>query len=169
MMTDARGYLWRPLASADLGRVDAIARIVHAATPECEDVLAEKRRLSPDSCFALETKAGVIGYCLAHPWMRGSVPALDAYLGAIPAAADALHIHDVAILDEGRGLGAATSLMDLLRDAARRRSLAALTLVSIYGTSPFWRRFGFVERREAAMAAALSSYGDAVYMVAPLQ
>lgn len=157
-------FSWRPLAPADLREVERIARAVHPALPERREVFEEKLRLFPAGCFALEIDGGVAGYALAHGWTLGAAAPLDRFLGALPAAADCLYLHDVALLPQARGMGAAAALMEKLATVAADNRLGALALVSVYGTDRLWRRLGF-ESLEAA-SAQLPAYGAAArYMV----
>ena len=69
----------------------------------------------------LEKDGVAAGYALAHPFRFGALPALDALLHALPAGADCLYLHDIAILADARGGGAARALVDILVNVARRK------------------------------------------------
>lgn len=163
------GLRWEPLEAGDLDRVDAIQHLVHAELPEPRALLAEKRNLFPAGCRRLVGSARMVGYALAHSWTLGRVPVLGAPLGSLPARPDCLHMHDVAILPEGRGRGAAGLYTAYLRDLARAHGLEALACVSVYGTAPFWAGHGFAAASPQPAPGALCSYGaGAVYMTARL-
>ncbi len=152
---------WLPLTPADLDAVCAVAGRAHADLPERPEVFAEKLRLFPGGCFKLALGVTVTGYALMHPWPAGSAPKLDAFIGALPPDAGVLYLHDVAMLPEARGRGAARAIVDIAAKLARSRGLAGLALVSVHGTAALWERLGF--RRAAG--PDLSSYGGtAVYM-----
>ena len=154
---------WEPLEEADLDRVDAIQHVIHAGLPEKLDFLGEKRRLFPEGCRRLVRDGTMLGYAMAHPWILGSVPALNAPLGALPDRPDCLHMHDVAILPEGRGAEAAGTYVAHLLRLAGAMGIEALACVSVYGTGPLWGRHGFTP---ATARPPVASYGpDAVYMV----
>jgi len=166
---------WEPLESSDLDRVDAIQRVIHAGLPERRELLAEKRDLFPEGCRRLMRHGGMVGYALAHPWRLEDVPVLNAQLGALPPYPDCLHMHDVAILPEGRGAGAAGDYVRHLVGLARKTGIGALACVSVYGTSSLWARHGFRPLSpdgavgDARASSALASYGEgAVYMVAEI-
>lgn len=159
---------WQPLEWSDLDRVDAIQHIIHADLPEHLDFLAEKLELFPEGCRKLVRHGEMIGYALAHRWTLGRVPALNASLRPLPADPDCLHMHDVAILPEGRGANAAGTYVDHLRALAKRDGIGSLACVSVYGTTRLWRRHGF-EAADRPLSGSLASYGpDAVYMTARL-
>jgi GNAT superfamily N-acetyltransferase len=144
------------MIAADLPEVERIADLVHVDLPERPEVLAERLRLFPEGCLMT-----MGGYAIAHPCRLGFPPVLDTLLGALADDADALHVHDVALLPplRGQGLGAA-AVAHVMRVAADF-GLARVGLVAVHGTEPYWTRFGFRE-----MAAAVASYGaDATYMV----
>lgn len=160
---------WEPLDVADLEKVDAIQRVIHAELPERPEFLAEKLTLFPEGCRKLVRDGEMVGYALAHPWRLGAAPILNATLHPMPAEPDCLHMHDVAILPEGRGAGAAGRYVDHLRVLAERHGIDALACVSVYGTARLWGRHGFVVAEPQPVAGALISYGPATYMIAPIR
>jgi GNAT superfamily N-acetyltransferase len=128
---------------SDLAAASAIAASVHPDYPEDDAVMAERLRLCPEGCFALTADDDLLGYAVGHPWLARSVPDLDTLLGALPQPAGAWCLHDVALSPEARGRGAASDLVGLMRDEARRRRLPALVLVAVGDAAGFWRRHGF--------------------------
>lgn len=151
--------MWRAMTEADLPMVMRVGDVVHADLPERLEVVAERLRLFPAGCWVTDR-----GYLLSHPTRRGTAPALDRLLGALPADADTLHLHDVAFLPERQGQGGGGAGVRLAFDIAARHGLGGVALVSVHGTGPYWARFGF-----AAAPADVASYGDgAIYMVRSL-
>lgn len=147
--------------------VIAIAGRLHPDLPERLEVLDEKRRLFPDGCRKLLVGADMAGYGLAHPWRLNAPPKLNAFLESLPAAPDCLYLHDVAVLPEGRGSGAAGAYVVYLEGLARKLGLVHLALVSVYGTVPLWEKLGF--KSVSAGAPLLPSYGpSAAYMLKEL-
>ncbi len=128
--------------------------------------MREKLRLFPDGCLALAEGCGAAsGYAVAYPWRLGAIAPLDTYFGALSGDADCLYVHDVAVLPAARGNGAAVRCISHMREVARRRALARLGLLSLYGTAAMWGRSGFV----ADDAIDASAYGaKACYMTAPV-
>lgn len=168
-MTDGAAPRWRPMRADDLVTVKALSDRVHAGLPERAEVLAEKFSLFPAGAFVLARADACVGYALAHAWRLDSVPALDTLLGALPAEADCLYLHDVAILADARGHGAARVLVDQLVAVAQAHGLRMLALTSVYGTDVFWATCGFVERALPDMDAEFASYGGpARYMTRSL-
>ncbi|WAP67891.1 GNAT family N-acetyltransferase [Jiella pelagia] len=85
-------------------------------------------------------------------------------IGALPLEADAFYIHDVAIAQEARGRGHAEAVVTTLLEVVS--CFPRTCLISVYGTVPFWQRFGFVESDEAPAPEKLAAYGaDARFMV----
>lgn len=157
---------WQPLQATDMDAVVDIAGRVHPALPERPAVLAEKLRLFPAGCRKLVADEVTCGYALAHPWLLAAPPALDAFLVSLPADADCLFIHDVAVLPEARGSGAAAAYMTAAEAVARAHALPAIALIAAYGTARLWRRFGFRAPAAAPPAAELAAYGaQARYLV----
>jgi GNAT superfamily N-acetyltransferase len=156
------------MTAADLESVGRIADVVHPLYPESEEVPAERLSLFPAGCLiARDARGEVLGYAVSHPGRLGRPPALDSRLGQIPADADCLYLHDVALLPEARGLGLGLSLMDLLRALAARSGLKVLALTAVNRSTSYWRSRGFSDYSgDEVLAAKLSSYGeDAVYMI----
>lgn len=157
------------MAPADLPAVMAVAAEVHPNYPEGEAVYAERLALHPAGCLVLAGGEGLGGYALSHPWLLGQVPALDSLLGALPEPADAYYIHDLALLPSARGGGAASACVDRLAAHAGASSFVRMALVAVGNSAGFWRRHGFHEAHDEALARKLVSYDDAArYMVRDL-
>ena len=162
---DARPY-WRPATGADLDAINRIADSIHVGLPERPEVLADKFNLIRDACLVLLHGQDIVGYGISHPWLLFDVPALDRFLGQLPAAPDCLYIHDVAMLPVARGQGAAGAYVDLVAGLAHQHGIASLALVSVYNTHVAWARYGFSVVANERLDGKLASYGDtARYMV----
>jgi GNAT superfamily N-acetyltransferase len=160
---------WRAATSADLQAVNDIRDSIHLTLPEGPEVFAEKFRLFPEGCFVFSREALVLGYGLSHPWLLRMIPPLDQFLGALPALPECLFIHDVVVLPQARGHGAASTLVDLLARLARKRGIPYLALVSVYNTDALWARFGFQVVTDSVLSKKLRTYGEtARYMILSL-
>lgn len=156
---------WRAMTRADLAAVARIAVRVHPDYPEDPAVAAERLALAPEGCFVLEGADGIAAYLLSHPWIDAAPPALDTALGALPAHPNVWYIHDIALMPEIRGQGAARAIVGTLESLARRHGLHRLALVAVNDSVPFWTRHGFADATTPALAEKLASYGgDAIYM-----
>jgi len=157
---------WRPMQPQDLDAVVAIADRVHPRFPEERAVFADKLRLHPAGALLLDSSQGLGGYCFAHPWHGTQPPPLDTVLGALPCNADALYLHDLALLPPARGAGAGSAAVDLVLAQALALKLDRVCLVAVNGSVPYWSRHGFVARESALLQAKLASYGaDARWMM----
>lgn len=160
---------WRAMAPADLPAMMAVAAQVHPGFPEDEAVFAERLALFPAGCLALADAAGLAGYVVSHPWPLLQAPALNSRLGAIPAAADAYYIHDLALLPRAQGTGAASRLVELLTGQARAGGLGRMALIAVNRSAGFWQRHGFRLTHDASLDRKLASYDDdARYMTREL-
>lgn len=158
------------MATADLPAIMAVAAEVHPDYPESEAVFAERLALHPAGCLVLAGAERLGGYVLSHPWRLGQVPALDSLLGALPDDADAYYIHDLALLPGARGGGAASACVDWLAVHARASGFVRMALVAVGNSAGFWRRQGFREAHDEALARKLASYDDAArYLVRDLK
>jgi GNAT superfamily N-acetyltransferase len=162
---------WRTLSVSDIEGVLRVADEIHPDLPEGGRVFTERARLFPEGCLVLAEEGdgggAVCGYAISHPVRRGQPPALDSLLGEIAPDADQYYIHDVAVLPRWRGRGLAAECVGRLL-AVAGRCCPTTCLVSVYGTAPFWARFGFAAdeaAEDAVLAEKLRRYGTgAVYM-----
>ena len=156
---------WRGLTALDLPDVEALAAAVHPAFPEELAVFAERQRLYPEGARLLELDGRSAGYVFSHPWRFGTLPPLNALLGAIPDDADTYYLHDLALLPAARGTGAAAMIVgDILRHA-RSAGLASISLVAVNGSVPFWYKHGFRPLEAPELADKLNSYEAAARLM----
>ncbi|KAI0486873.1 acyl-CoA N-acyltransferase [Xylaria cf. heliscus] len=157
--------IWRPLTPNDIEGLAQVANTVHTELPERDSVFAERARLFPEGCLVLEEEARICGYAISHPIRHSQPPALDSFLGEIASDADQFYIHDVCILPRLRGRGHAFDALDKLLKIAERYPTTCL--VSVYGTAPFWARYGFrpPDAIDHTLSEKMSGYGDgAIYL-----
>jgi GNAT superfamily N-acetyltransferase len=157
---------WRILALNDIQSVFEIASKIHPSLPERKEVYAERTSLFPEGCFALVDCENdeLYGYAISHPIVRYGPPAIDSLLGMIAVDADQYYIHDLAILPDYQGHGYAKDGLKLLLEVAK--CYDTTSLVSVYGTAPFWSRFGFEPVEiDKTLQTKLLDYGeDAVFL-----
>ncbi len=161
---------WRPMSTEDVDAVMGLSGVVHPGFYERPEMFLDRLQLFPEGSLVAEApgaRFGIAGYAIAYPAPTAAPPPLDTVLGRLPADADALYIHDVALDPAFRGRGLSEGAVRRLVDLAEAR-FAAATLISIYGTPPFWRRFGFEPRPDLIDPEKLASYGtQAVFMLRP--
>ncbi len=151
---------WRPAAANNLVDIQRLGDQIHPDLHERPEVFAERLRLSPEGCFALVRNQRVVGYGLSHPWFLYNIPPLNQLLGSIPQSPECLLIHDVAVLPQARGHGAAGILIRLTAKLARKRGIPCLALVSVHDTRPLWTRLGFELIPDSSLIDKLKSYGQ---------
>jgi ribosomal protein S18 acetylase RimI-like enzyme len=158
--------LWRPMTPADLAVIREIAARVHPDYPEDDAVFAERLALYPSGCFVLAKGGEALGYLISHPWQLGQPPALNVLLHALPAPASTYYVHDLALLPQARGTGAAAAIIaTLIRHATAQRH-QNISLVAVNNSVQFWQRQGFGIHDDSALTAKLSSYdAQACYML----
>lgn len=135
---------WRSMRPADIPVVAAMSDAVHGAYTEHASIYAERLQLYPAGCWMLERAGVALGYLISHPWQGDQPPALNVPIRAIPVDADRYYIHDLALLPEARGIGAAAYAVQLVFDQASRAGFAVITLTAVNGADAFWRKQGFV-------------------------
>lgn len=155
---------WRQMTVDDVDGLLRVADEVHPDLPEGGHIFAERVKLFPEGCLVLADDDEILGYAISHPIRRNQPPELDCLLGEIAADADQYYIHDVAVRAKTRGKGFAAECINKLLEIARRYPTSCL--VSVYGTAPFWGRFGFeLEPVDDVLKAKLKNYGDdAIYL-----
>lgn len=163
--------VWRPMTAADLPAVSRIGDAVHPAFPESDAVFEERLRLFPQGCRVAEGPDGaLVGYAVAHPGRIFAPPPLDALLHHLPAEANCLYVHDVALLPAVRGGGLGRAVVGELTALARRTGLHCLALTAVNGSAAWWQRRGFLrlQPEPPELIDKLRSYGsDAAYLVKP--
>lgn len=159
---------WRKMVSRDIPFVYAIAIHIHKELHEDIDVFIERLALCPEGCFVLEetetesdTKTVVCGYLISHPYRLGESPPLNTLIRMLPVA-DCWYIHDLAILEPYRLQGYASKGLSLLEE--HLNGLTTMSLTSVSGSEPFWKKHGFV----SDPSVHCSSYGLSVYMIKPI-
>ncbi|ABV86242.1 GNAT family N-acetyltransferase [Shewanella pealeana] len=130
--------------------------------PESLSVLQSKWQASPDTCFVIESQSVVIGYCLAHPWLKDSPPSLEQVLANIDSP-DTLYLHDIALSSLSQGKGAGRQVLTALMNLALSKGYPSISLVAVQGAHHYWAKQGFEIKK---IDKDLSGYtDDACYMV----
>ncbi len=171
MTSDTGTMIWRKMEAGDLASISSIADAVHPNFPEDDAVLKERSSLYGDGCLVLETAGGELsGYAITHPWRLHTIPTLNSLLGQLPDNPTTYYLHDIALMPQARGSGAATKIVSILADLARREGFATMSLVSVNNSVGFWQRQGFEIRDLPELEAKLKSYSDdARFMVRALR
>ena len=157
------------MTAADLPALLAVADKVHPTYPEDAAVFEERLDLFPAGCLVLDQGGSLIGYILSHPWTYAAPPALNSLLGALPAPPTTYYIHDIALLPEARGTGAANAVVAQLIKLAESLRLPNLCLVAVNNSIAFWQRHGFALTPIPALDPKLRSYDEAArFMVRPI-
>ncbi|KAF1845197.1 uncharacterized protein K460DRAFT_366081 [Cucurbitaria berberidis CBS 394.84] len=160
--------VWYKLSVNDTESLLSIANKIHPDLPESLEVFIERINLYPEGCLALIDEQGkgnkLYGYVISHPIIRRQPPALNSLLKEISPDADQYYIHDLAILSEARGCGFAQECISKLLAIAER--FETTSLISVYDSTSFWGRFGFVSgESDNGLERKLRDYGeDAVYL-----
>lgn len=141
------GTHWRAMRPDDVDDVDDIAARVHVDFPEPKSLFANRQALYPAGSRMFEAQGSggpqALGYMLAHPWPSDRAPPkLGLLLEALPVA-DALYLHDIALLPEARGTGAGASALQYLVELGRAEGFARIWLTAVSGADRYWAQNGF--------------------------
>jgi ribosomal protein S18 acetylase RimI-like enzyme len=139
-----RAPVLRRLTPEDLPQLHALeAETYLPELHESDEAFLQLMRLYPEGAFGCFDQDGLCGYAFATPFVAGTTLALRAPMTALPERADTFYIHDVAVAPRCRGRGIGRQLAARLLQLARDQGFARSELVSVQGSAPFWRRFGF--------------------------
>jgi N-acetylglutamate synthase-like GNAT family acetyltransferase len=151
---------WRPMRPADLAGVVGVAAISFPDHFESLACFENRLALNPSGNFVLaQTDGAVRGYLVAYPWRSGTIPALNVVVPALPADADTLYLHDLALHPDVRGQGHSRTIVERLVARARRDGWTSVSLVAVNDAARFWEGHGFTVRDTPALRAKLVSYG----------
>ncbi|MCV0414628.1 MAG: GNAT family N-acetyltransferase [Brevundimonas sp.] len=158
--------------------IDAVVEVARLSFPDhFEDRACFENRLAlyPRGCFVLAGAGAedgaepARGYLIAYPWRADAAPALNTVIEGLPAQAEVLYLHDLALDPRARGGDRTGAVIERLAEQAAEDGWPALALVAVNAASGFWARHGFEPRDPPGMARKLASYGeDARYMVRTL-
>ena len=154
--------IWRQLSPSNIPDLVIIASKIHPDLPESDAVFLERVQLFPKGCLGLFNVLDVLcGYIISHPIRYYQLPDLNCLLGEIAPNADQYYIHDLAILPEMRGSGLASGGVETISKTVASQ-YATMCLVSVYGTTIFWGRYGFKrpDTVDEKLEKKLLRYGD---------
>jgi len=161
---------WRPMRPDDLDAVVEIARLSFPDHFEDRTCFQNRLALYPRGCFVLAASEGAArGYLIAYPWRVDAAPPLNTVIEGLPAEAEVIYLHDLALHPQARGVGATAEIVRRLAEQATEDGWPAVALVAVNDAAGFWARHGFETRTPPGLAAKLAGYGaDARYMVLQL-
>lgn len=152
------------MEARDLAGVKALSDRVHPGLAERVDVFADRLAVFAPGSLVLADGISILGYAVSHPGKLYAPPPLDHLLVQLPPGSDAYYIHDVVIAPERRGEGLAEAGVHRVLEIGAAFPVTAL--ISVYGTMPFWERFGFRDATAGLASAKLSPYGESArYMI----
>jgi len=162
---------WRLMEARDLASVSAMAAVIHTDFHEDDAIYVERMRLYGNGCFVLADRSGQLaGYAITHPWRLFSLPALNSLLGEIPEQPSTYYLHDIALMPQARGTGAAARIVAILAEHAQTQGFDSMSLVSVNNSADFWQRQGFEIKNLPELEAKLRTYSDdACFMLRPLR
>lgn len=161
-------FTFRKASSNDLDGVLSVQAVVFPAFQEAKATFAERLTLYPNGFFVVEEDGDVKGYLVSYPIHRLAPPPLDTLIGSISPDCDAYYVHDLSLLPDMRGRGAAVAMIEAMTAVAKDAGFTTMALIAVGGADVFWRRFGFAPVSVEALEARLLIYGlDALYMERP--
>ena len=130
--------------------------------PESEMSLAAKRAASPETCFVALQQGQVCGYLIGMPWRFAEVPALNGAECQLPAQADCLYLHDMAIAPDLAGQGVGKLLFAAFRQSAVSLEFARLSLTAVGNAMSYWQQRGFTPHVLHLSDDKIAAYGGQV-------
>jgi ribosomal protein S18 acetylase RimI-like enzyme len=126
-----------------------------------EDDRAFLSRINLTASYCLAARRGeeLLGYLLAHGWVRESPPPVGTVLPD-GTHSEILFIHDLAAASSGRGLEIGRRLVARAFELAAQDGLRRAELIAVEGAAAYWRGLGFVEGPVSGeLHAKLATYG----------
>jgi ribosomal protein S18 acetylase RimI-like enzyme len=162
MMTSVKSTLhWRLMEAGDLASVIDMAAVIHTDFYEDDIVYRERLGLYGKGCFVLEDAENrLFGYAITHPWRLYTMPALNSELGKLPEHPTTYYLHDIALLPQSRGTGAAGKIVSILAGHALESGFQTMSLVAVNSSSGFWQKQGFEIVERSDLEAKLRTYSD---------
>lgn len=154
------------LAESDVSEILNVQSLCFPSVePESAKSFSNKIKQSPDTCWGIFKQNKLKAYLIALPWVAGSPLNLNQE-DVTCANPNCLYLHDLAVLKEMQGSGAAQTLLSCFFEALRSSSFRRAALVAIQGSKPYWQRHGFqTQATSKAVNDKLDSYGtEAFYM-----
>lgn len=166
----AAPLVWRPMTEADIDGVVTVARLSFPDHFEGRECFENRLTICPAMSVVLaDAEDTVRGYLFAYPWKGETAPPLNTLIEAIPADADRVYLHDLALDPEVRGGGHTRTIIERLIDQSRAEGWTTMALVAVNDATAFWEGMGFQPVTSPALVTKLASYGDeARYMVRAL-
>jgi GNAT superfamily N-acetyltransferase len=131
---------FRPLTPAD---VPSILRVqgeaYRAELCEPAESFLNKMSLFPEGSVGCFDGDELRGYLVAVAWRDDGVVPLGEPIQGIPADADTLYIHDVAVSAAAQGLGVGRRLAERALEIARTKGARRLALVAVQSAGAFVR------------------------------
>lgn len=133
--------------------------------PESDASFISKIQQSPNTCWGIFYEQQLKAYLISLPWIAGTPIKLNQE-DAHCKHPNCLYLHDLAVLPEMRGTGAAKTLLQHFFNALNESTFDCAALVAIQGSVPYWKKQGFtVVSGNNELKEKLKSYGtDADYM-----
>lgn len=159
-------FLTRLLEESDVSQILMLQNLCFPEVePESDRSFINKIKQSPNTCWGIFDNGSLTAYLIAIPWRTGMPLSLD-QMDVTCTNPNCLYLHDLAVLREMRGTGAAQTLLKSFFEALHTSRFCRAALVAIQGSKPYWERQGFsVQTSSNAINEKLASYGsEAFYM-----
>ncbi|SDQ72116.1 GNAT family N-acetyltransferase [Pseudovibrio sp. Tun.PSC04-5.I4] len=162
-----KNHRWSLMNETDLPVVEQIMLATYPHLLEDISSIRERIRLFPEGSRILRRSVDdvIVGYFISHPWAAHSIPPLSSLLGELPTKAEVYYIHDIALMPDAQGIGAARAILADMSQIARNLHINRFALVALASALAFWTTQGFREIHEDAFKEKLRTYGPgAQYM-----
>ena len=97
-----------------LEHLDGILRVQEKAYSsqfhEKAETFVSKIKFSPETCYGVLEDERLIAYGISFPWLKNESVNLNSSLNQKPQKPEVMHVHDISVDPDYRGLGLAESL-----------------------------------------------------------
>lgn len=116
-----------------------------------------KQALFPEGCLGAWDNGRLCGYVFSHPWKTGKTVQLESASDTVPADADCLYIHDLAVAPSHRKQKVGRSILSELFKTAAQKGWMQFALVAVQESEGFWSRWGFEPVRDFEYAPGVKA------------
>ena len=163
-MTAPGSVTFRPMKVKDIDAIYAVQSDCYSGSYlETKATMLSRLRASPDTVWVAEDESGVCAYLFGYRSLLGTVTCLGESFD-IPAGANSLYLHDLAVSRRIAGHGIGSQLVQMALVSAKQAGMTFSSLVALPSAREYWSRLGYRDfsPTEAAQRKHLASYPETV-------
>ena len=109
-------------------------------------------------CLGALLEGGLVGYGFFHPWISNWPIPLNDTTFLIPAEANCIYIHDVAVVPDRRASKCGAKLIEQVVETGQELGLYTYALVAVQNSESYWKRWGFEENKKMTYGKSAATH-----------